>query len=105
MTRPAARLVAGVLPALALIAATALPAHADDPPPGPASILLESVIRAPEGRASAYDESIVRDGPVPRSQVPGRPGLSGEIYIKESCPEPTHWRLEPPPLPGRRTRQ
>jgi hypothetical protein len=59
----------------------------------------------PEARDSAYDESIVSDGPPHRDQAVGRRGLGAQVHVKEACPEPTHWRLEPPPLPGRRPRR
>jgi hypothetical protein len=70
------------------------------------TLLLEILGRTPESRDAAYNESLKRSQPTPRSglgvlQPDGSYKYGGvSVYVKDSCPESATY--EPPPLPGRR---
>jgi hypothetical protein len=102
-------IVAAVLLAAGVAGSPAL-AGADEAKTLVNPLSLINVLTKPvDDRQTAYDESVKREGPAPRSLLGGEVQPDGSVrygnvtvsVVRNPCP-PGTVHYEPPPLPGRR---
>ena len=104
-------LLAGMLVVLAAAMTAPARAAADEAKAPISAALLLNVLNAPvENRNAALDKSLRETGPAPRPSSEGEVLDDGSVRygrtvvtVKNPCP-PGSLHYEPPPLPGRRTR-